>query len=427
MSRCTDVLSGETPVPLAPEERSRLLEQSRSLGESGHRVLAMAFRPLPSSEAVEEAEEGLTWMGLVGIMDPPRAGVREAIAALRGAGIRTVMVTGDQKTTAAAVAEGLGLLEPGDICLDSTELAQYVSERRWEDLHRTAVFARVTPGDKLAIVKALKAAGQYVAMTGDGINDAPAMKAADIGIAIGSKSADIAKESADLVVTDADYGSLPAAVAEGRQIYMNIRRAVQFLLLCSFSTIWVMLFSVLTNLALPMNPLQILWLNLAVHIFPGIALALVPGETGLMRASPAGPAGPAPVLEADGIIAAKSLVVAGAALWVYTDEHETGHLSHAHTLVMATLATSLLLQMFAGLSEREPFFRMGRCLRPVFWFALAGGVTIQTLAIYWPLLAGILQTVPLSLQDWSLVASMSLVVLATVEAAKAGMPRLRMS
>jgi P-type Ca2+ transporter type 2C len=427
LSRCTDVLSGVTPTPLSPEERSRLLEQGHSLGNSGHRVLALAFRSLPSVEAVQQAEEGLTWIGLVGIMDPPRTGVREAIAALRDAGIRTVMVTGDQKTTAAAIAAGLGLLEPGDICLDSIELARYVSERRWEDLHRTAVFARVTPSDKLAIVKALKAAGQYVAMTGDGINDAPAMKAADIGIAIGSKSADIAKESADLVVTDADYGSLPAAVAEGRQIYMNIRRAVQFLLLCSFSTIWVMLFSVLTNLALPMNPLQILWLNLAVHIFPGIALALVPGETGLMRRPPRNPLDRLLSWKQTAIIAAKSLVVAGAALWVYTNEHETGHLTHAHTLVMATLATSLLLQMFAGLSEREPFFRMGRCLRPVFWFALAGGLAIQALAIYWPFLAGILQTIPLSLQDWSRVLVVSLAALALVEVAKAGLPRLRMS
>jgi Ca2+-transporting ATPase len=264
-------------------------------------------------------------------------------------------------------------------------------------------------------------------MTGDGINDAPAMKAADIGIAIGSRSADVAKESADLVVTDADYAALPAAVAEGRQIYANIQRAIQFLLLCSFSTIGVMLFSVLANLALPMNPLQILWLNLAVHIFPGIALALVPGGEDLMQRPPRDPRERLLSWRQTGAIAVKSLVVAAAALWVYTEEHETGHLAHAQTLVMGTLALTLLLQMFAGLSEREPFFRMTHSLRPVFWLALVGGLTIQVLAIYWPFLAGVLQTIPLGRPDWARMVVVAFAALAVVEAAKALLPRLKLA
>jgi Ca2+-transporting ATPase len=427
LPRCRSLANGDTDLPLSPEDRSRLGQQSRSLGETGHRVIALAARTLPSLDEITAAEDDLTWLGVVALMDPPRAGVKEAIQALDQAGIRTVMVTGDQKGTATAVARELGVFEPGDLCLDSAELARYVEEHRWEDLHRTVVFARVTPRDKLSVVKALRAAGHSVAMTGDGINDAPAMKAADIGIAIGSKSADVAKESADLVVTNADYGALPAAVAEGRQIYANIRRAIQFLLLCSFSTIWLMMFSLLANLALPMNPLQILWLNLAVHIFPGIALALVPGEEGLMKRAPRDPRDRLLSWKQTLLIAARSLVVAAAAVWVYTSEHESGHLAHAQTLVMGTLAVTLLLQMLAGLSEREPFFRMTRSLRPTFWLAFAGGLAIQLLAIYWGLLGGVLQTVPLSLVDWQRIAMVAVATLLVVEAAKALLPRLKLA
>ncbi len=262
---CSRVLdSAGRERPLGSEERSRLLARSHEIGESGHRVLAFAFRSLELPGAPEPAEVDLTWVGLAGLDDPPRAGVREAIAQLRGAGIRTVMVTGDQKGTAMAVARELEIAGSGDLCVDSGELAELVRERRWEDLRHTAVFARVSPEDKLSIVRALKAAGHVVAMTGDGINDAPALKAADIGIAIGRRAADVAREASDLVVTTGDYGTLPTAVAEGRQIYANIRRSVHFLLLCSFSTIGVMLASVVANLPLPMSPLQVLWLNLVV-------------------------------------------------------------------------------------------------------------------------------------------------------------------
>jgi Ca2+-transporting ATPase len=405
--------------PLDAQGRERLLARAHSLGESGYRVLALAYRRLDPADAPDAAEEALTWTGLVGFIDPPRANVRGAIEALRGAGIRTVMVTGDQKGTAMAVANELAIAGPGDLCLDSAELARYVEEHRWEDLRKTAVFARVTPEDKLSIVHALREAGRIVAMTGDGINDAPALKAANIGIAIGLGSADVARAASDLVVTTGDYATLPAAVAEGRQIYANIRRAVHFLLLCSLATIAVMLVSVVTNLPLPMSPLQILWLNLVVHIFPAVALVLVPGDRDVMKRPPRDPKEPLLTWGATGRTALKSAVVAAVVLWSYTAGGGRHDGPRGQTLVMATLALTLLAQSFATLSDTQPFWRMRSSLAPAFWLALAGALLLQAVAVVWQPLASVLLTEPLSATDWLRVLGMSLVALAAVEAGKA--------
>jgi Ca2+-transporting ATPase len=412
---CTGVLEAGVERPIETRDRERLLADAGRLGEEGCRVLALASRRLPESGHPEAAERDLTWAGLAAFIDPPRAGVKEAIAALGRAGIRTVMVTGDQKTTAVAVARELAIAGPGDLCIDSAQLAEFVRARRWEDLRRTAIFARVSPEDKLAIVRALKAAGDVVAMTGDGINDAPALKAADIGIAIGGRAADVAREASDLVVTTGDYGTLPDAVAEGRRIYANIRRAVHFLLLCSFSTIGVMLVAIITNLPMPLSPLQLLWLNLVVHIFPAIALAVVPGEPDLLGRPPRDPREPLLTWRSTGLIGLRSGVVVAQVLWLFTAKSgATGQ-----SLVMVALALGLLAQAFPGLSEHRPFWKMGGSMKAAFWAALAVGIVIQVLAVQWPPLARVLQTAPLSAADWLRALAASLLAVGVVEAGKA--------
>jgi len=419
---CSRVVESGGERPLGPEERKRLLARAHEHGERGHRVLGFADRSVVSPREADAAEADLTWVGMAGLEDPPRAGVRNAIARLRDAGIRTVMITGDQKGTATSVARELAIAGPTDFCVDSRELAELVRERRWEDLRRTAVFARVSPEDKLSIVRALKEAGHVVAMTGDGINDAPALKAADIGIAIGAHAADVAREASDLVITDGDYGTLPSAVAEGRRIYANIRRSVHFLLLCSLSTIAVMLASVVAEIPLPMSPLQVLWLNLVVHIFPALALVVVPGEDDLIRRPPRDPREPMLTWRAAGTVALRSLVVAAAVLWVFTGSVDPGGV-RSQTLAMATLALVLLTQALPALSEGEPFWRMGRSLTPPFWLALLGGLALQALAVYWGPLASILPTSRLSPRDGLRMLMVSILALALVEASKRLMVR----
>ena len=423
-ARAARVLGPDGESPLDAAGRAQLLETAAALGASGHRVLALAFRRLDPACSAAKAEEELVWVGLAGLIDPPRSNVRGAIAALGEAGIRTVMVTGDQKSTALAVARELGIVAESDLCLDSKELARYAAEHRWEDLRRTAVFARVTPEDKLGIVRALRAAGHVVAMTGDGINDAPALRAADIGIAIGRGAADVARESSDLVVTSGDYATLPLAVAEGRQIYANIRRAVHFLLLCSLSTIGVMLVATVTNLPLPMSPLQLLWLNLVVHIFPAMALVLIPGEPGVMRRPPRDPEEPILTWSALGGIALRSALVTGVVLWSYAAGGGRGG-ARGQTLVMATLALALLVLTLATLSDRSPFWRMRPSLTATFWASLGGGLSLQALALWWRPLSSVLQTETLSVTDLVRVAVMSLLSLAAVEAGKALTGRAR--
>ena len=415
----TRVLLRDGERPLDQAARGSLLQRAAAMGSSGFRVLALAYRRLASREAASSAEEELVWAGLVGLIDPPRAGVKEAIGALRGAGIRTVMVTGDQKGTAMAVARELGIAGPGELCLDSRELAAFTAERRWDDLRNTAVFARVTPEDKLTIVKSLKSAGQVVAMTGDGINDAPALRASDIGIAIGRGAADVARESSDLVVTSGDYATLPVAVAEGRQIYANIRRAIHFLLLCSLSTIGVMLVAVVTGLPLPMSPLQLLWLNLVVHIFPAMALVLIPGEPGVMARPPRDPKEPILTWPALGALGLRSALVAGTVLWSYAAGRGRGDGPRGQTLVMATLALVLLMQTLATLSATDNAWRARRSMTLTFWASIAGGLGLQALALYWPPLSSILLTEALSGRDLLRVLGMSLLALVLVEVGKA--------
>ena len=272
---------------LRPEDRDRLLELNRGLAGRGLRVLALASRPV--EEAVESELHGLTWAGCIGLTDPPAPGVRETIAAFGVAGIRTVMLTGDQQFTAVRVARDLGLMGPDDGVLDGRAVERLDADALRAVVERTAVYSRVRPEAKLRIGGALQERGEIVAMLGDGVNDAAALRMADIGVAMGGRGTDLAKEAADLTLEDDRFATIAAAVEQGRVIFDNIRKFVFYLFSCNLAEIAVVLGAGLAGHPSPLLPLQILWLNLLTDTFPALALAVEPAEPDVMRHPPRDP------------------------------------------------------------------------------------------------------------------------------------------
>lgn len=278
--------------PLTDEMRRQILSVNQQFASQALRVLGVAMRPLdrvPESYAATALERELTFVGLVGMKDPIRPEARVAVAACRTAGIRTVMITGDHKDTAAAIANELGIMEPGMQAISGAELSRLSDDDLSGRVQSTGVYARVSAEHKLRVVHAWKQHGAIVAMTGDGVNDAPAMKAADIGVAMGISGTDVTKEAADMVITDDNFASIAAAVEEGRGVYENIRKAVHYLLSCNISEILLMLLATLFAFPLPLLPVQILWINLVTDGLPALALAVDPKDADLMRRPPRPP------------------------------------------------------------------------------------------------------------------------------------------
>ena len=290
---CTQcmTLTGEVR-PLDAADQQHLLAANHAFAQQALRVLAVASRSFASPPAVLNAstlEEELTFLGLLAMKDPLRPEAKEAVTTCGEAGIRTVMITGDHKDTAVAIARELGLLENGSQALSGSELDQLTEEALAQRVTTTAVYARVSAAHKLRIITAWQAQGAIVGMTGDGVNDAPAVKRADIGIAMGLTGTDVTKEAADMVVTDDNFASIAAAVEEGRAIYDNIRKAVHYLLSCNLSEILLMLLATVLFLPLPLLPVQILWINLVTDGLPALALAVDPRAPDLMRRPPRNP------------------------------------------------------------------------------------------------------------------------------------------
>ena len=271
------------------ERRAALVAVNDRFAGAGLRVLAVARGEV--SGPSEDALHGLTFVGFIGLADPPAAGVKETIARLREAGLRTVMLTGDQRLTAETVGRELGVLGAGDRSLDGRELDALTGSDRDRVIGRTQAFSRVTPEHKLIIVESLQSRGEIVAMLGDGINDAAALKKADVGVAMGGRGTDVAKEAAAIVLQNDRFETVAAAVEEGRIIFDNIRKFVFYLFSCNVAEVLLLLVAGLAGLPLPLAPLQLLWLNMVTDTFPALALAIEPGDVDVMRRPAAEPAG----------------------------------------------------------------------------------------------------------------------------------------
>ncbi len=396
------------PSILDDRARRSLLQANQSLASRGLRVLAIAHRELSPGEALDEtALTGLTFTGLIGIIDPPAPDVAATVRRLSSAGIRTVMITGDQAITAEAVALQLGLLDTGGEVLEARTLRGDVEFAFDQQLDRVGVFSRVSPGDKLRIVKAFQKRGEIVAMLGDGVNDAPALKQADIGVAMGGRGTDVAKETADLVLRDDRFGTISVAVEEGRVIFDNIRKFIFYLFSCNLAEVLVLFIAGLAALPMPLLPLQILWLNLVTDVFPALALAAEPPEPGVMQRPPRDPR--AAILSPGflrltgiygALLTASTLFVFIWALEVWNVEPQ-----RAVTMAFMTLAMSQLLHVFNARSEKAVLFSRRIFSNGWVWGAIVLTFGMQLAAVYEPGLSRVLQTSRLGIADWFLVLS----------------------
>jgi Ca2+-transporting ATPase len=393
------------------------------------RVLGVAFRidrETPEGGPAEKVETGLTFVGLIGMIDPPRAAVPEALARAQRAGIRTLMITGDYPRTARAIAEAIGLLRPGHTVLSGAELDALDDAALADEVRRVDVYARVSPEHKVRIVSALKEAGEIVAMTGDGVNDAPALKRADIGIAMGITGTDVAKETADMVLTDDNYASIVAAIEQGRVIYANIRKFVFYLLSCNLAEILVIFTATLVGWPSPLAPIQLLWVNLITDGPPALALGVEKGDPDTMEQPPRPPAEPVINRPMRLGIGVQTVAIAGVTLLVFAFglQAQPDDIRYAETLAFVTLAASELPLAFTARSERYSVLRIGILGNRPMVYAVASSLALLLAVIYVPFLQGAFGTVPLTAQDWAQILPLLFVPAVAAEVTKWGQRRM---
>ncbi len=413
------VLDGERTEPLDGSWRERIEGANAELSSRGCRVLAVAVKGLPQApeKAGEQLERDLCFVGMLAMTDPLRPEAAEAVDRARAAGIRTLMITGDHPLTAKAIAGQLGMYREGDEVLTGRQVESMSEADLQSRVEEVSVYARVSPEHKLRIVGALQSRGQIAAVTGDGVNDAPALKKADIGVAMGKVGTDVAKEAADAVLLDDDYATIVAAVEEGRTIYDNIRKFVRYLLSTNLGELWTMMLGLLAGLPVPLLPLQILWINLVTDGLPALALGVEPAEPDVMKRPPHPPGESVFARGLGRHILWVGLLMGLLCFGVQYLSLERG-LDHWRTLVFTTLALAQMAHVLAIRSESQSLFTQGLFSNP--WMLLAVGSTLvlQLLVIYWPPLQEIFETQPLSPAELALTAAVASVVFAAVEVEK---------
>jgi Ca2+-transporting ATPase len=403
---------------LSAEERENWLAHAEALAEDGLRVLALAEKTVPVT--AKPSYDALNFIGLVGFRDPPRAEVKEAIEACRLAGIRVVMVTGDHAVTARKIAEILGIIEPdGGILVEGRDLkplSQIHKDER-DRLLSAKIFARVTPTQKLDLVSLYQSAGDVVAMTGDGVNDAPALQKADIGVAMGLRGTEVAREAAAIVLRDDAFGSIVAAIREGRVIFNNIRRFVVYLLSCNISEVMIVALAVLAGLPLPILPLQILFLNLVTDVFPAFALATGEGEEDVLHRPPRNPREPLLGRLQWLFIGGSAVLLTAATLGALLMGHQWLGLEGDAlvTLSFLTLAFTQLWHVFNMRGAHSGLLRNMIARNPSVWMAIAFCIAILLTAVYWPPLAEPLHLIAPSRTAWGVILGLSLAPLVLIQ------------
>ena len=408
ISRCNYISMNNKVIPFTDDLKEEVLGVNSMFSRNALRVLAGAYREydgLPDDISSENNENNMIFVGLTGMIDPPRPEAKEAIKLCKQAGIDTIMITGDYKETAFAIAKDLGMAEDESQAMMGAELDKLSDEELQEIVKNTKVFARVSPDHKVRIVSALKANGEIVAMTGDGVNDALALKKADIGVSMGITGTDVAKNTAELILTDDNFASIVAAVEEGRIIYDNIKKFVFFLLSCNIGEILIVFISILMNLPVPFLAIQLLWLNLVTDSFPALALGMEAGDPDVMERKPRD--AKASILDKQLLISisVQSIAIAVSSLLAYTTALKLypDNLTLSRTITFTTLITAELLRAYSSRSQRYSLFKIGFFSNITMVLGTSFSFLLMLLVLYIPFMQEMFETVSLAFVHWEIV------------------------
>ncbi|HIE25002.1 MAG TPA: cation-translocating P-type ATPase, partial [Anaerolineales bacterium] len=416
---CTEVWIGDESVPATDELRQRIQKADDSMAQDGQRVLGLAFRPLNEDIATGDEtllEKGLTFIGLTGMLDPPRPEVKTAVQTCRSAGIRPVMITGDHPLTAKRIAQDLGIADNDNI-MTGVELSKVSSAELENIVEDVSVFARVSPEHKLNIVQALQNKGHIVAMTGDGVNDAPALRRSNIGVAMGITGTDVSKEAADMVILDDNFATIVNAVEEGRTIYDNVRKFIKYTLTSNAGEIYVMLFAPFLGMPLPLTALQILWINLVTDGLPGLALSIENPEPNTMQRKPYAPnesvfaRGMGNHILWVGLL--MGLTALGIGFWGWKTNNP-----YWPTMVFTTITLSQMGHALAVRSESESLFKLGLFSNKLLLSAVTLTFVLQFGITYWEPTQVWFGTMPLPPFELAVSLGLSIVIFGAVEVEK---------
>jgi P-type Ca2+ transporter type 2C len=429
LERCRSTLSRTGLLPLNSERVQEIQQQNNAMAARGLRVLGLAMKPMPTpppEEELDSAETDLIWLGLVGMLDAPRPEVRAAVAECQRAGIRTVMITGDHQLTAQAIAEDLGIAQPGDIVLTGGDLSQFDAEQLEKTVPLVSVYARVAPEHKLRIVQALQQQGEVVAMTGDGVNDAPALKQADIGVAMGITGTDVSKEASDMVLLDDNFTTIVVAAEEGRVVYDNIRRFIKYILGSNIGEVITIAAAPLMGLGgVPLSPLQILWMNLVTDGLPALALAMEPAEPNVMNRPPYNPResifarGLGLYMIRAGLVL--SILTIVLMVWAYDHTHAasySGDPATWKTMVFTTLCLAQMGHALAVRSDTQLTLHLNPFSNPYVLGAVTFTTILQLLLIYVPPLQSFFGLHSLSMTELAICFGFSALMFVWIEMEK---------
>lgn len=417
LKRCSNCYSGGQIVPIF-SKKDDINEQNNQMAEKALRVIAVAYKDVEKLPEMQDVEKDLIFCGLIGMIDPPREGVKEAVRTCRRAGIKTVMITGDHLQTAKAIAKELGILKRGDLAIDGETLERMSQHELEQNIMDYSVFARVSPEHKVRIVKAFQSTGAVVAMTGDGVNDAPALKNADIGIAMGKGGTDVAKNAADMILLDDNFVTIVEAVKQGRNIYDNIKKAIHFLISTNIGEIVTIFFGLVLGIKSPLLAIQLLWINLVTDSLPAIALGLEKEEENIMSRLPRNPK---KNLFADGLW--WKIIIEGAMLGIFTllafsIGNRLYSVEVGRTMAFLTLGILELVHSF-NIKSEESIFKIGVLENKYLVGALVLGVILQVIVVVVSPLAQVFSLVPLTGIQWLYTILIAVAPIPIVEIQKA--------